>query len=301
MGRLIEVGIVGARGYAGGEFGEKLKGHPDLTEVKLDNRGDTFAKGVPGVVVLALPDNLSGKYIEEIRALHANPVIVDLSSDHRSDDSWVYGLTEHARKKISEAHLISNPGCYATGMQIGIKPALEFRDINFSIVTSGTSGYSGAGQTPSRTNNLDSLANNKVIPYKTVNHQHEKEVAEHLAIDRNNIMLMPRTVDLFRGMILEIRMRAKFDGVTAEKLTEHYRNYYKDESLIRVVDEWPNMVDAIKTDACIIGGFQVVGREMGLVVVLDNLGKGAAGQAMQNLNVALGLPETTGLTVNVKK
>lgn len=134
-----------------------------------------------------------------------------------------------------------------------------------------------------------------------MNHQHEKEVAEHLAVDRNNIMLMPRTVDLFRGMILEIRMRAKYDGITSEKLTEHYSNYYKDESLIRVVNEWPNIVDAIKTDACIIGGFQVVGREIGLVVVLDNLGKGAAGQAMQNLNVALGLPETTGLTVNVKK
>lgn len=116
MGKLIEVGIVGVRGYAGGEFGEKLKAHPSLAEVKLDNRGDAFAKGVPDVVVLALPDNLSGKYIEEIKALHANPVIVDLSSDHRSDDSWVYGLTEHARKKIAETHLISNPGCYATGM-----------------------------------------------------------------------------------------------------------------------------------------------------------------------------------------
>lgn len=301
MANLIEVGIVGSRGYAGEEFSKKLKDHPNFTEVKFDSRTDPFGKGVPDAVILALPDKVSEAYIKQIIELKADPVIIDLSSDHRSVASWTYGVTEHNRESIAKSRRISNPGCYATGMQLGIKPALEFIDINSPIIASGTSGYSGAGKTPSRTNDLVRLTSNHVIPYKTIDHHHEKEVAEHLAIDRNNLKFLPRSANFFRGIILELRMKAKYDGITVEELAGHYRNYYKDEHLIQVTNEWPDLADVVNTDMCLMGGFQVSGREMALVVVLDNLGKGAAGQAMQNLNVVFGIQELTGLAVNVKK
>lgn len=304
MGTL-EAGIVGSRGYVGAELSRKIAAHPYLNEVALDARGDTFAEGVPHVVFLALPKGLSHGYAQEITRRERNSVVIDLSPDHRRNhrfsDPWVYGLSEHNRKEIRDADRISNPGCFATGMQLGIKPALEMGDSIDSITVSGTSGYSGAGKAPSRKNDLEVLGTNHVVPYGSIDHPHEEEVAQHLGLGESRVVFMPRVGNFFRGMVIEIRMRNRKNPVTEDQMRAHYANYYEGEPMITITEESPDLGQVVGTDMCYIGGFQARGRDMALTVVLDNLGKGAAGQALQNLNTALGIRETTGLVLSEEK
>ena len=310
------INLVGGRGYTGSELLGLVAGHPQMKLGIASSRsedgqtlssacaswpedGRTFTRLEPDGVsdypadawVLALPNGLAGQWVEAILAEFPGSVILDLSADYRFDSHWTYGLAERYRDQISNARLISNPGCYATGAQLGLLPLVE--DLRSDPLIFGVSGYSGAGKTPSPRNDPEVLKDN-LIPYALSGHVHEREISHQL---HTAVRFMPHVAAFFRGISLTIAFELDHP-VTVEDLETLFRQAYEGEKRIRVSREIPQ-VSAVQNTADVhIGGFNVDARnpaQGSLVVVLDNLLKGAASQALQNLNLALGLDENAGI------
>lgn len=307
------VGIVGARGYVGQELIRILLRHPRLDIAYVVSRtqaGEPIARIVPGApgdlvfedlaaeaaaargadaVVLALPNDLSPPHVAAVGRVRPDAVIVDVSADHRFDDAWVYGLPEHHRPRIAGARRIANPGCYATAAALAVRPVASL--LAAPACAFGVSGHSGAGATPSPRNDVEALRDN-LMPYSLVGHVHEREVTRHAG----PVALMPHVAPFFRGITMTVSMT--FDApLSREALRARYEEAYAAEPLVRLGDAIPLVRDAANRPHASIGGFTVdEARRRGVVVAtLDNLLKGAASQAVQNLNLALGLPELEGL------
>jgi N-acetyl-gamma-glutamyl-phosphate reductase common form len=241
-------------------------------------------------VFLALPNDLSHGYVEAIDAAAPGCVIIDLSADHRFDDGWAYGLVERHRAELRGATRIANPGCYATAAQLAIAPLLD--KLSGPPQVFGISGYSGAGTTPSPRNDPEQLRDN-LMPYKLTGHIHEREISRHLD---HEVHFMPHVASFFRGISLTIHasLDAPYDSAA---LLVDYQRAYQDEPLVRVQSDIPLVREAANQHHVTIGGIDSVDRRAVLVATIDNLLKGAATQAVQNLNLALGLDELTGLPV----
>lgn len=306
------VGLVGARGHVGGELLHILQDHPGLRLTRAASRQgvgtplhthfndlddsdgpevvleEPSIENVAGwgvdVVVLALPNGHAAAYAAALGGV----CVVDLSADHRFDDRWVYGLPERHRARIVGARRIANPGCYATGIQLGVAPALPLLAGPPQVF--GVSGYSGAGTTPSPRNDPERLRDN-LMAYSLIGHVHEREATRHLG---HPVRFVPHVASFFRGISLTITLplaRAE----TAAGLIALYREAYAGEPLVRVTEDIPEVQAAAMRHGVTIGGFAVEGTHAVLVVTLDNLLKGAATQAVQNINLALGLPERLGV------
>lgn len=306
------LGLVGARGHVGGELAHLLAEHPGLRLARAASRqgvGDplrahlahapedivledmspeTVASWPVDAVVLALPNGLARAYTDVLAARPRPPVVVDLSADLRFDQNWVYGLPERHRAQIRRARQIANPGCYATGIQLGVGPALDL--LSGPPHAFGVSGYSGAGTTPSPRNDPERLRDN-LMPYALTGHLHEREASHHLG---HPLRFVPHVAPFYRGITLTIALPLA-RPTDAAALLARYSDAYAGEPLIRVSPEIPEVRDAAGRHHVTIGGFQVDGTHAVLVVTLDNLLKGAATQALQNLNLALGLPELHGV------
>jgi N-acetyl-gamma-glutamyl-phosphate reductase len=241
--------------------------------------------------VLALPNGFAAGFVSALNEHKPDTVVVDLSADHRFDPGWSYGQPERFFDQITGATRIANPGCYATGAQLALAPVL---DQLLGLPTAfGVSGYSGAGKTPSRKNDPAVLEDN-LLPYSLTDHLHEKEISHHLGRD---VRLLPHVAPFFRGISLTIAAELE-NAQTPEQLVECYREYYAGSPLVEVQAETPEVVAVRGTHKLILGGFsvsEVNPRRIALVSVLDNLLKGAATQAVQNLNLAFGLDPMTGL------
>ncbi len=311
---MNRVGIVGARGYVGAELVRLIDAHPELTLSAVGSRelaGRPVADTVPGfrgplvfqalapadlmaveaeAWILALPNGAAAAYVAALETEERSPVIVDVSADYRFDEAWHYGLPELFRDKAAGQRRISNPGCYATAMHLALAPLQDLFDGPPSCF--GVSGFSGAGTTPSPRNDLAQLADN-LMPYALVDHLHEREVSRHL---RRPIHFMPHVAAFFRGLSItaDVRLSRK---VEREEIVELFRARYVGEPLVRVQDEPPVVRDVANRNHAAVGGFTVGdgGRRVVVVSALDNLLKGAASQALQNLNLALGLPEILGV------
>ena len=199
--QTISAGLIGARGYTGEELVQLINTHPsfklelatsrDLAGQHISNYVDQFdselifedispeeiASRKLDVIVLAMPNEASFDYIEQIDSVSPDSVIIDLSADHRFDDNWAYGLPEHFRDSLRSRKRIANPGCYATAMQLAIRPMLDLLCGPPHVF--GVSGYSGAGTKPSDKNDPEKLQDN-LMPYSLVGHIHEHEVSHHL-------------------------------------------------------------------------------------------------------------------------
>jgi N-acetyl-gamma-glutamyl-phosphate reductase len=219
-----------------------------------------------------------------------NPVIIDLSADHRFDASWYYGLPELTRQRYTGQRRISNPGCYATAMQLAIAPMLNALD--GPVQCFGVSGYSGAGTAPSDKNNVELLQDN-LMPYALTGHVHEREVAHRLS---HPVEFMPHVAPHFRGITLTANLHLS-RAFTREDVLARYRSRYANEPLVRVQDEAPWVSRIAGKHHVEIGGFTLSadGRRLVVVATEDNLLKGAATQALQNLNTAFGLDEFAGI------
>lgn len=306
MSERRTVGIVGARGHTGAELLRILAGHPGVEVAYAGSRelagrpaphvegltyGDLGPEEVADLglsaVLLALPNNVCGPFVA---ALTAETVIVDISADHRFDADWVYGLTEVNRDKIVEARRIANPGCYATAMQLAVRPFLDI--LGGAPAVFGVSGYSGAGTAPSPKNDPKRLADN-LMPYALAGHTHEREASRHLG---RPVRFMPHVHPAFRGLLVTASLPLAAP-ITADEAKARVASAYAGEALIEVQDEIPELRDGAGIPGTLIGGVSVGddGHNVAVVAVEDNLLKGAAVQAVQNLNLALGAPELTAI------
>lgn len=301
------IGIVGARGYAGAELIALIEQHPNLALAFAASRSQigtrvpnthslTFIDADPAniaaqpcdALVLATPDGTSSEYAAHIPA---DRVIIDLSSDHRFDDTWAYGLSEHNADAIAASTRISNPGCYATALQLAAAPLLGI--IQGPIHAFGVSGYSGAGTNPSDRNNPALLADG-ITPYTLVNHTHEREATRHL---NHPVRFSPHVAPFFRGITLTLHAHASRDTSTDE-LIARFHDAYRDGPLIEIIDHRiPRVQDITNANGAQIGGIALGpdARSISVVCTIDNLLKGASAQAIQNLNLTLGLPMNTSL------
>ena len=310
----IRLGIVGARGYVGAELIKLVNVHPRFELAYVSSRGldgqrvASHNVGYTGelcysapsheelpalgadAVVLALPNGKAAEIVHAFDAAEVDPVIIDLSADYRFDPSWYYGLPELTRNTYSGQRQISNPGCYATAMQLAITPMLNV--LEGPVQCFGVSGYSGAGTTPSDKNDPDKLRDN-LMPYALTEHVHEREVSHRL---NHAVEFMPHVAPHFRGITLTANMHLSI-AFDQEEVMARYRGRYAAESLVRVRDDAPWVSRIAGAQHVEIGGFTLSGDGKRLVVVAteDNLLKGAATQALQNLNIAFGLDEFLGI------
>jgi N-acetyl-gamma-glutamyl-phosphate reductase len=308
------IGIVGARGHTGAELIRLVAAHPHLELAYVSSReldgqrvdahvaeyqGDLRYSSpahadLPGldadVVVLALPNGKASVCVEAFDAAGKDPVIVDLSADYRFDSRWYYGLPELTRDKWRGEKRISNPGCYATAIQLSIAPLKDL--LAAPPVSFGVSGYSGAGTTPSDKNNPEKLRDN-LMPYSLTGHTHEKEASRHLGIP---VEFMPHVAPHFRGLTVTTNLYLARPQ-KREDVLARFQHAYGQEKLVRVLDEAPWVSRIAGKHHAEIGGFAMSddGKRVVVVATLDNLLKGAATQAMQNVNRAIGVDEYTSI------
>ena len=308
--------LIGGRGYTGMSFLPLVRAHPfidlalassssqagmPLSEIDSGwvNPNDVLVSLTPeqadsveaDIWVLALPNEQSKPWVAAIEAAHPEAVVIDFSADHRFDQDWVYGLTELNRPALAGARRIANPGCYATAAGLALGPWADW--LATPPVIFGVSGHSGAGKTPSARNDPEKLANN-LIPYQLTGHVHEQEISAHLGRD---VAFHPHVASFFRG--LSVTIRAGFESrVDEATLAARWREAYADSAFVEVVSDVPEIRQVAGSARAMLGGISVDPRDptyATCVVVLDNLLKGAASQAMQNINVGLGLQEQLGL------
>jgi N-acetyl-gamma-glutamyl-phosphate reductase len=308
------IGLVGARGYVGVELIALIAAHPRFEPAFVSSRewaGQRVADHVPGyhgtlryvapdpdtvarsgasAIVLALPNGQSAGYLSSIGTTGDDPVVVDLSADHRFDERWHYGLPELTGNAFNDQRRISNPGCYATAMQLAIAPMRDV--IEGPVQCFGVSGYSGAGTRPSDRNDPVKLHDN-LMPYSLAGHVHEAEASRQMGC---SVEFMPHVGAHFRGLMVTTNLHLS-RRMSLEEVLGRYNARYLDEPLVRIVDDAPWVSGIANAHHVEIGGFTLTddGRRLVVVSVLDNLLKGAATQAIQNLNIAFGFDALAGI------
>lgn len=317
---MIKAGIIGAAGYTGGEVARLLLHHPDvefsfaqsesqhgkkLYEVHNDCFGSSdlkFQKEIEEVDVLFLckGHGESKSFLEKNNTSNSTKII-DLSQDFRHKDKnksgnkeFVYGLSELNKEKIQKASYIANPGCFATCIQLALLPLADKENLNSDIHVSATTGSTGAGQTLSSTNNF-SWRNNNHSSYKTLNHQHEKEILESVkqlqSSFNSNLNFVPQRGAFTRGIYAVTYVKGDFD---LDAIKSDYETFYIDSAFTHLVSFEIDVKQVVNTNNCFISLHK---EKDNLIIIsaIDNLLKGAAGQAVQNMNLMFGLNETTGL------
>jgi N-acetyl-gamma-glutamyl-phosphate reductase len=313
----IKAGIIGGAGYTGGEAIRILLNHPFIELAFVHSRsnagqplhfvhhdliGETdlkFADKISDVdaLFLCLGHGESKKWLEE-NSIPASTKIIDLSQDFRlgeksGEREFVYGLPEFQRDAIRKANNIANPGCFATTIQLGLLP-LAKAGLLKEVHTTGITGSTGAGQKLQDTTHFTWRANN-ISAYKTLSHQHLKEMnrtLKSLQYSFNSALnFVPWRGDFTRGIFVT----SVVDSVlTQEKASKLYQDFYQSHPFTHVVDETLDLKQVVNTNKCLIQ-LEKVGDKLAIHSVTDNLLKGASGQAVQNMNLVFGFPEDAGL------
>ena len=306
-----KIAIIGASGYTGWELIKLLFSRPGFDLVGLNSESNS-GRPVSDLYPDADPKLKFTNYtIDEINRLEPNLVflcqadgyaaanaskinsrVIDLSRDLRFASGVVYGLPELNRKLIAASRLDANPGCYATACILAGLPAVQSGLVE-RIVFDCKSGYSGAGRTPSDRNDPKRIADN-ILAYKLSSHPHQNEIRQGLGLAA--VSFTPHVLPVFRGIMATGHMILK-KRTDAATIRDKYRKFYAAEPFVRVMDRIPDLHDVQNTNLCCLGGFETDDADRLVVVAtIDNLLKGASGQAVQNMNLMLGLPETEGLT-----
>lgn len=298
--RPLAAGIVGASGYAGQELMRILAGHPRMRAAVLQARSDGFdpigADGLAGcdVVFLALPHGESRALGEEL--LERGAQVVDLGSDFRVD-GWTYGLPELHRDEVRVARAVANPGCYATAAILGVAPLAAAGLVDGPVHLDGKSGVTGAGRTPSEKTHLPEI-HGGITPYAVTGHRHLAEIEQELgrlAGTERPATFVPHLLPTSRGLLVTAHVRL-VQPLDQSDLDDLYAARYADEPFVRL-GGLPAPQRLAGANACWVSAW--ADERTGTVLVeaaLDNLVKGAAGQAIQNANIMLGVEETAGLT-----
>ena len=299
--RPLAAGIAGASGYAGQELVRLLEQHPTLRPAALQARSEGFDDidadrlATCDVVFLALPHGESRALGE--RLLELGTQVVDLGSDFRVD-GWTYGLPELHREVIRVSRAVANPGCYATAAILGVAPLAAAGLIDGPVHLDGKSGVTGAGRTPSEKTHLPELYNG-ITPYSITGHRHLAEIEQELgalAGAPQPATFVPHLLPTSRGLLVTAHVRI-VGSLDQADLDDLYRQRYDDEPFVRLGGT-PAPQRLAGSNVCWINAW--VDDRTGTVLVaaaLDNLVKGAAGQAIQNANIMLGIEESAGLAV----
>ena len=317
MTQNITAGIVGGAGYTGGETIRLLLNHPNvrlafvhsrsnagkpLWAVHADLRGETEqlfsdAVGEADVVFLCLCHGESRKFVAE-NPLPPSARVIDLSQDFRlgqtaAGRSFVYGLPELNGTAIRNAANIANPGCFATAIQLGLLP-LASRGALGDVFTTGITGSTGAGQKLQDTTHFTWRANN-VSAYKTLTHQHLGEIRQSVTTLQPGfsgaINFIPWRGDFTRGIFVSSCVET---DLAPDEALSVYRKYYEGHPFSIVTDATVDLKQVVNTNKCLIG-LEQEGRKLVIHTAIDNLLKGASGQAVQNMNLMFGFAETAGL------
>ncbi|MBL7856089.1 MAG: N-acetyl-gamma-glutamyl-phosphate reductase [Cyclobacteriaceae bacterium] len=316
--RKIKVGIVGGAGYTGGETIRLLLQHPQvelsfvhsrsnagnpLFYVHADLKGDTeltFTDSLRqdvDVLFLCLGHGESKKFLQE-NTLSPSTRIIDLSQDFRLGDTvgerkFIYGLPELNLTAITTATHIANPGCFATAIQLGLLP-LASAGLLQEVHATGITGSTGAGQKLQDTTHFTWRANN-ISAYKTLTHQHLKEIRQSLTQLQpgfsDAVNFVPWRGDFTRGIFVSSVIPSELSLTDIQKL---YQQYYASHPFTIVADEMIDMKQVVNTNKCVIF-LEREGNKLVVHSAIDNLLKGASGQAVQNMNLMVGFEETTGL------
>ena len=313
LNQPYSLGLIGARGYVGQTLLRLLESHQSIDVSWVSSRqlagqpATVLAKHLEAlqiedltpqqvaerptdIIVLALPNGLAAPYVAALENNEQVKVIIDLSADYRFDENWQYSLPEIDTLKAANPSKISNPGCYATAMQLAIAPLKSM--IEGMPHCFGVSGYSGAGTKPSANNDPAVLQDN-LVGYAPVDHLHEKEVSHRMA---SPVRFSPHVAAFFSGINMTIQVTFK-QPQTAAGLFDLFDSFYADSPLVFSQAAVPTVQQVKNTPLALLGGFAVSenGLQGTLTCCLDNLYKGAASQALQNINLAVGLPELEGI------
>lgn len=297
----VTVGIAGASGYGGMELQRLLAAHPVLRPVALQARSagyddlDVEALARCDVAFLALPHGESRTYGEHLAA--AGTLVIDLGSDFRVD-GWTYGLPELHRAEIRASRQIANPGCYATASILAVLPLAERGLVDGPVALDGKSGVSGAGKMPSEKTHLPELYGG-VTPYSVTGHRHIAEIEQALGRAAGGelpVTFTPHLLPTSRGLLVTAYVRLA-EAMEQGDLDALYAGRYADEPFVRVGGGMPAPQRLAGANTCHVAAFADARTRTAIVTsALDNLVKGAAGQAIQNANIVLGLDESAGLT-----
>jgi N-acetyl-gamma-glutamyl-phosphate reductase len=284
---VATAGIAGSTGFAGRELLRLLGTHPHIRGVGCT--ADTRALAGCDLAFLALPHGASSELGRELAG--ARVPVVDLSADMRT--SWTYGLPELRRGEIAGAAAVANPGCYATAAILALAPLVEAGVIEPHLVVDGKSGVSGAGKRPAEASSF-CVAAEGIAPYEPVGHRHQAEIERELSAlgsSEVTVTFTPHLAPFSRGLLV----------TTYARLTERvdvpalYHDRYAAEPFVQLV-EMPRTQLTRGGNTCQIGVFtDPARRSVTVAAALDNLVKGAAGQAVQNANLMLGFAESAGL------
>jgi N-acetyl-gamma-glutamyl-phosphate reductase len=291
---FLEVGVLESRSHAGQAPADHF---PLLrrTPYVFSDAGSVMQTLREGEIVIAAAAHGEAKaHVPEFIAKGAR--VVDLSADYRFDDTAAYGLAEWNRGGIASAQLVANPGCYPTATLLALLPLVRMAT-PLQLIVDAKSGITGAGRKPA-TGSLFAEVTGDIRAYGLGGHRHHPEIERVLRVHGNNTPLIftPHVVPLARGMLSDTY--AVFDRELDEQaIHTAYEAAYADSPFIRVVsgDRVPNVAATTGTNEAEIR-VDVLGNTVRAICAIDNLGKGAAGQAVQNLNIMLGYPEETGLS-----
>ena len=311
----VPVGVLGASGYVGQELLRLLARHPGASVVFASAesaagrvieghrllRADDAPLARAEVLLSALPHGVSGRYVHAARA--AGKRAVDLSADFRLSPEAVYGLTEVTRPRVAEAELVANPGCYPTAALLALIPLAREGVIDASreVVIDAASGVTGAGRAPRRELLFGEVAEDFRAYAVGNGHRHLPELKATLARESGftgDLVFTPHLLPVKRGILetIHVPLTRVLDQATAEGL---YETVYADEPCVVVMHgALPSLQDVVYRNRVAIGVASVANvrrPRLTVIAAIDNLVKGAAGQAIQNMNVMLGLPETLGL------
>lgn len=315
---MIRIGILGAAGYTGGELIRLLLNHPEaqiefansesnagnlVADVHEGLYGDTdlrFTSDMPfnevDVVFFCFGHGKSEQFLRE-HTIPANVKIIDLAQDFRlaaPDNDYVYGLPEINRERIAAAQHVANPGCFATCIQLGLLPAAKLGIVKGDIAVNAITGSTGAGQKPGATTHF-SWRNNNMSIYKAFCHQHVPEICQSLKQVQGEldaeIDFIPYRGDFARGIFATEVVKT---DMPIEQIVEAYKDFYKDAAFTHYVDNVIDMKQVVNTNKALIH-CDKFGNKLLITSTIDNLLKGAVGQAVQNMNIMFGVEETMGL------
>ncbi len=314
--KKIKADVIGAAGYTGGELIRLLVHHPSVEISALVSRSQSGLpvhsvhqdllylpgleftdkpSGNPDVTFLCMGHGKSREWMEENSP---SGKIIDLSQDYRLNETagdFIYGLPEFQRETIRTANKIANPGCFATGIQLALLPLASEGLLKDDVHIHGTTGSTGAGQSLSPTSHF-SWRNNNISLYKEFEHQHLNEIGETLGHLQHNIpelLFLPARGNFTRGIFVSAYTSCNSDEASLQEL---YKSYYADAPFTHVSQDALHLKQVVNTNQCYVRVIVKKGRVL-VTSIIDNLLKGASGQAVQNMNLMFGLEESEGLNL----